>query len=191
VRRQLGGVDALRQAAIAQFLQTKGADPVDFALQVRSLKDVPGRKVTTSRQIAGSAPSTADTGAGGSGLQSKLISRANAIDKKRMPYLWGGGHAGKVNAYKATPLDCSGAVSSVLGINPKVSGEFAKWGKPGEGGTATIYANGHHVLMKIRGRDGQWHFFGTSASNPGGGAGWIKQDQISPEYLKGFTARHV
>ena len=32
------------------------------------------------------------------------------------------------------------------------------------------------------------HFFGTSASNPGGGAGWIPQDQISPAYLRGFTA---
>jgi hypothetical protein len=50
--KTVGGVDnsSLRQAAIAQFLQTKGADPVDFAMQVRSLKDVPGRKVTTSRR---------------------------------------------------------------------------------------------------------------------------------------------
>jgi hypothetical protein len=39
--------------------------------------------------------------------------------------------------------------------------------------------------MKING-----HFFGTSAANPQGGAGWIPQEHVSPEYLKGFTARH-
>jgi hypothetical protein len=57
--KTVGGVDnsALRQAAIAQFLQTKGADPVDFAMQVRALKDVPGRKVTTTRTTAPSASS--------------------------------------------------------------------------------------------------------------------------------------
>jgi cell wall-associated NlpC family hydrolase len=114
--------------------------------------------------------------------------RADAIDAKKMPYLWGGGHGGKVDAFNAAPLDCSGAVSAVLGINPRVSGEFTKWGKAGDGGSKgiTVYANGHHVLMKING-----HFFGTSASNPGGGAGWIKQSNISPGYLAGFTARHA
>jgi hypothetical protein len=114
--------------------------------------------------------------------------RADAIDEDKLPYLWGGGHAGKVkDVSNAAPLDCSGAVSAVLGINPRVSGEFTKWGKAGDGGSkgVTVYANGEHVLMKING-----HFFGTSASNPGGGAGWIKQSKITPAYLKGFTARH-
>jgi len=35
------------------------------------------------------------------------------------------------------------------------------------------------------------HFFGTSQTNPGGGAGWIPRGAISPQYLKGFTARHL
>lgn len=116
-----------------------------------------------------------------------LKARADAIDAKRLPYKWGGGHAGKVDAFNAAPLDCSGAVSAVLGINPRVSGQFTTWGKPGDGGSkgVTVAANGHHVLMKING-----HWFGTSGSNPGGGAGWIPQSQISPAYLKGFTLRH-
>jgi hypothetical protein len=162
-------------------------------LQVRSLQDVPGRKVTTTKTTAGVGGQAASTG--GADLQSKLISRANALDKRnnagKLPYAWGGGHAAKTSAYSGTPVDCSGAVSSVLGINPKVSGQFESWGQPGEGGTATIYANSHHVLMKVRGRDGQWHFFGTSASNPGGGAGWIPAKNISQDYLHGFTARHI
>lgn len=124
----------------------------------------------------------------GDDLAAKLTERANKINSKKMPYLWGGGHAGKVKLSNLAPLDCSGAVSAVLGINPKVSGQFTTWGKAGDGGSkgVTIYANGHHVLMKING-----HFFGTSRTNPGGGAGWIKQKDISPEYLKGFTARHA
>jgi hypothetical protein len=49
----------------------------------------------------------------------------------------------------------------------------------------TIYANAKHVLMEING-----HFWGTSATNPGGGAGWIPRSAISPQYLRNFTARH-
>ena len=102
-------------------------------------------------------------------------------------YLLGGGHAGRANINDPVPLDCSGAVSAVLGIDPRVSGDFEKWGRPGDGGSrgVTIAANPTHVLMKING-----HWFGTSRSNPGGGAGWIPQNVISPQYLKNFTLRH-
>ena len=115
--------------------------------------------------------------------------RAETINAWQKPYLWGGGHAGKVDLKKAQPLDCSGAVSAVLGINPRVSGQFTTWGRPGRapgGKGVTIYANKEHVLMEIDGR-----FFGTSKSNPGGGAGWIPRGQVSREYLRGFTARHT
>jgi hypothetical protein len=49
----------------------------------------------------------------------------------------------------------------------------------------TVYANDHHVLMEING-----HFFGTSAANPGGGAGWIPRAHVPASYLAQFTARH-
>lgn len=115
-----------------------------------------------------------------------ILSEANHISNAHVPYLWGGGHAGKIlPGGKVTPLDCSGAVSAALGINPKVSGEFASWGAPGKGQHVTIYANDKHVLMEVDGR-----FWGTSGSNPGGGAGWIKPGVIGSDYLKAFTARH-
>lgn len=177
------GVDnsALRAQAVQDFLGSKSGDPVSFAMQIRAAQDVPGKTVTTTK------PGSTTSGASSSDT-TKLKSRADAINAKRLPYRWGGGHAGKVNAYQAQPLDCSGAVSAVLGINPKVASQFETFGKPGDGGSkgVTIAAKSTHVLMKI---DGHW--FGTSGSNPGGGAGWIPQDQISPEYLKGFTLRHA
>lgn len=117
-----------------------------------------------------------------------FVSRANQIDAKSLPYEWGGGHQAKVNLGTVKGLDCSGAVSAVLGINPRVASQFKTWGSAGDGGKSgiTIYAKDTHVLMKING-----HFWGTSATNPGGGAGWIPQSAIGADYLKGFTARHL
>jgi hypothetical protein len=83
------------------------------------------------------------------------------------------------------PLDCSGAVSRLFGVSPRVSGQFESFGQAGRGKNVTIYANGHHVLVEIAGR-----FWGTSGTNPGGGAGWIPRNAISPNYLKDFTVRH-
>lgn len=114
----------------------------------------------------------------------KLFERAASIDAEQLPYKWGGGH-GPTPAKPGVPLDCSGAVSRLLGVNPRVSGQFETFGKPGRGKSVTIYANEGHVLMEINGR-----FWGTSATNPGGGAGWIPRSAISPGYLKRFTARH-
>jgi hypothetical protein len=121
---------------------------------------------------------------GGSPKLSNIVSEANKIDRAHVPYLWGGGHQGRQSG-KVQPVDCSGAVSRVLGIDPRVSGEFEQWGQGGRGKNVTIYANKTHVLMEING-----HFWGTSASNPGGGAGWIPREKITPSYLKNFTARH-
>lgn len=119
----------------------------------------------------------------GSDIQA-VVSRAGQIDKERLPYKWGGGH-GTTPATKGVPVDCSGAVSRLLNVSPRVSGQFEKYGKPGKGKALTIYANGKHVLMEING-----HFWGTSGTNPGGGAGWIPRSAISDSYLKGFVARH-
>ncbi len=166
---------AARGAAVYDYLQQKGNDPLTLALSLRGLQDQAGGGASAS----GSQPPASVRGA------SKYASRADAIDAKRLPYQWGGGHGAKVDPYNAQPLDCSGAVSAVLGIDPRVSGDLASWGKPGRGKRVTIYANGHHTLLEIDG-----HFFGTSASNPGGGAGWIPREKIGAQYLKGFVARH-
>ena len=136
---------------------------------------------TSPRYLAGQ-PGSAPAG----GRLAKVKAEADRIDAAGVPYLWGGGHGGKqARGSKVTPLDCSGAVSRVLGINPRVSGQFESWGKAGEGKNITVYANGTHVLMKIGGQ-----FWGTSGSNPGGGAGWIPASAVSKAYLSKFKARH-
>lgn len=123
------------------------------------------------------------SGEGAPGSVQDMIAEANRIDAAKMPYKWGGGHAKKlIRGRDLTPLDCSGAVSQILGINPRVSGAFVKWGQPGRGKNVTIYANSTHVFMEIDG-----HFWGTSRSNPAGGAGWIPAGNVN---VSGFTARH-
>jgi hypothetical protein len=46
----VGGVDnsGARRMAIAQFLQSTRTDPLDLAVQLKGLQDVPGQKVTTT-----------------------------------------------------------------------------------------------------------------------------------------------
>lgn len=151
-------------------------------------QNVPGSVETTTKTVK---PAGAITKPGSAPNQlASFIERANNLDAQHLPYLWGGGHGGKVtNTKKTQPLDCSGAVSAVLGIDPRVSGQFESFGSPGRspsGKGITIYANEKHVLMEING-----HFFGTSASNPGGGAGWIPRSALPAGYLKNFTARHL
>lgn len=121
------------------------------------------------------------SGAGG------MLERAKAVDAKKPSYLWGGGHGAKP-APLGSRVDCSGFVSQVLGVSPRVSGQFARFGRPGPGKLVTIYANSGHVLMSIRDGKGRVRWFGTSRSNPGGGAGEISRP--SAGYLRGFTARH-
>lgn len=175
-----------RQGVLKQYLLQRGRPGSILALAA-GLGDVKSPQSATTPAAPGIASPATDRVATGTAL-AQFVNRASAIDAKHLPYLWGGGHGGKVDPYKATPLDCSGAVSAVLGVNPRVSGEFTKWGKPGagDGKGVVVYANNHHVIMSIAGK-----FFGTSASNPGGGAGWIPRSQISPQYLKNFTARHL
>lgn len=169
-------------------------DPVASGQQIQETVN----RIKALRAPAQSAMQTGDAQSSGiagnadaPAAVAQLIEAADKIDAKRMPYVWGGGHAVSGKADRGTGrdpgigLDCSGAVSAVLGIDPRVSGDFERWGQGGEGKNVTVYANGHHVLMKING-----HFFGTSASNPNGGAGWIPQKAISPDYLKSFKARH-
>jgi hypothetical protein len=165
------------------LLSTAAPSLSDFTGSRTITDTIPGKTVINSASTI-ATPDNVDV--------AKVVERANILNAKHHPYKWGGGHQARVaNVQSVGPVDCSGAVSAVLGINPRVSGQFTKWGKPGSGGNITVYANSEHVLMKIRGRDGKFHFFGTSHSNPGGGAGWIPQSAVSPGYLSRFTARHV
>jgi hypothetical protein len=183
------GVDnrVARFNLVQSFLNTQGADPLDFATQFKALADVPGTTTTTTTPGSSVKATGSSTGLAGDALAAFAKQRADVINSQHLAYQWGGGHAGKTKLKDPIPLDCSGAVSKVLGIDPRVSGQFETWGKPGDGGDkgVTIAASPTHVLMKING-----HWFGTSASNPKGGAGWIPAGWITPGYLKGFTLRH-
>lgn len=184
-------------SAIASMQQPQGDNPYNEIMQrgwnlLAQLWEQKHGGTVPSVMGGGGMPVSAglqgDTQLSGSRL-SRIMQRANAVDKAQLPYSWGGGHDRKHAPLKGdvVPVDCSGAVSEILGINPRVASQFKGWGKAGDGGDkgVTIYAKDTHVLMKINGR-----FFGTSGSNPGGGAGWIDASQISPSYLKGFQVRH-
>jgi hypothetical protein len=180
---------AMRRVALAQHLER--TDPGSMLLRLGVVSPTESTSKVVNRSLATGRSSPLVAGQSGNndtttnGVINRLVSRATAINAKHLPYQYGGGHAGLVNPQTTGPLDCSGAVSAVLGVNPRVSGDFAKWGSPGAGKRVTIYANGSHTLMSIDG-----HFFGTSGSNPGGGAGWIPHAQVSRAYLQNFVARH-
>jgi TP901 family phage tail tape measure protein len=119
-----------------------------------------------------------------------IVQRANSIDAKAYPYVWGGGHSRTGvpdNGTGRDPgigFDCSGAVSAILGVSPpRVSGGFTSWGSPGPGKPmdTKVFANATHVFAVLNGRG-----WGTSRENPGGGAGWL-----SYNFRPGFTIRHI
>lgn len=185
------GVDrsSQRRALISQYFQTQpkasSSDPYGVRQQgslltlqagLKQTQDTPAKTVTATATVPGS------TDSGGGGSTRDLLSRAVAQSKTRQPYRWGGGHGSKPAAI-GTPVDCSGYVSQILGVSPRVSGQFAKFGDAGPGKRVTIYANSGHVLIQIGGR-----WFATSRSNPGGGAGEIARP--SDSYLARFTPRH-
>jgi hypothetical protein len=172
--------DALagRRALLAQFVLGNQRDPVALAQGIQALNQT---QTTTKVRTTG-----VGTPPGAAGSFKGIFEKAAAINAKHLPYQWGGGH-GPTPAKPGVPLDCSGAVSAVLGVTPRVAAQFKSYGGAGRGKHVTIWAakDGHHVLMEING-----HFWGTSGTNPGGGAGWIPRSAIGPQYLSGFVARH-
>lgn len=176
------GVDnsGTRRQLVADFLSQGGvkntAATATFASGIRGAQDAPGTTRTVKSNVR-LDPATATVS--GKGVQA-VTARADKLDAEKRPYLYGGGHAGD-----SWSLDCSAAVAAALGVDVRTSGEFEKFGQAGKGKAVTLYANDGHVLMEING-----HFWGTSASNPEGGPGWIKRADIPASYLKNFTARH-
>jgi hypothetical protein len=186
---QSGLLEALRGADPTNGSSGQsGASAADSVLSVME-RVAAARSPKPAPELAAAAPeqTAATIKAGAEGGLDGIVAEMDRIDAAKVPYLWGGGHQKKAKpGAKVTPLDCSGAVSQALGIDPRVSGQFESWGKAGRGKLVTIYANDTHVLMHVKGRG----FWGTSKSNPGGGAGWIDDGQVSSAYLSRFTARH-
>jgi TP901 family phage tail tape measure protein len=114
-----------------------------------------------------------------------MTAAANKLDAAHFPYVWGGGHQGSPAPFG--PMDCSGAVSFVLQhgglkVPTMVASALMGAGSPGAG-KATVFANAGHTFMRIGGR-----YFGTSGTNPGGGAGWMPDPGAG--YRSGFVQRH-
>lgn len=107
---------------------------------------------------------------------------ASRVEREQPRYLYGGGH-GRSPAPFGADVDCSGFVSQLLQVTPRTSTGFMSYGAKGKGKHVTIYANPGHVIAEINGQ-----FYGTSASNRGGGAGKI--DRPSAAYLRRFVKRH-
>lgn len=190
VSKTVDDPEAAKRVAFAQYLQK--ANPGSMLLRLGAVDPSEPVTKTIRRSIVtghGDIPVGASQNDGNdsatNGVIKRLAERAATINAKHLRYLWGGGHASKVNPRTTGPLDCSGAVSAVLGVNPRVAAQFEKWGSPGKGKRITIYAKDDHTLMEIDG-----HFFGTSSTNPGGGAGWIPHKALSKQYLAQFHARH-
>lgn len=196
--RTIAGVDnsGLRQQSLVNYLSKRGQPGAlaNLGRELSQAQDTETRRI----QTRGSRPGSPDDGSGGAlphtnHALNEMLRIATDVDslnnKGKVPYLWGGGH-GSTPAPVGSAVDCSGFVSQILGVAPRVSGDFAtSWGKPGKGKWVTVYANSEHVLMSMRDpRTNKVRWFGTSRSNPGGGAGEI--DQPSKEYLARFARRH-
>jgi hypothetical protein len=125
-----------------------------------------------------------------------MVSAMNQVAGHKYAYEWGGGHNPSFSPTSGTGhgsgpgigYDCSGAISAILHAagklaQPLVASQFMNYGQPGPGSKndLTIYASPTHVFAELNGR-----FFGTSLSNPGGGAGWFQRAQTA-----GYTIRHV
>jgi Putative peptidoglycan binding domain len=108
------------------------------------------------------------------------IDAANRIVGK--PYKYGGGHG----RWEDSGYDCSGAMSYALhgaGLLERAlaSGDFMRWGEPGEGSWISVYAHGGHGFLVIAGLR-----FDTGWNNAGKGPRW--SEQMRP--ADGYTVRH-
>lgn len=116
---------------------------------------------------------------------------AKELEKAKLPYVWGGGHGSPTSSPTGGGLDCSGAVSYVLNKmgalkGSLVSGDMGKALEPGPG-AVTVFYNGGHTFMKIGNR-----YFGTSRTNPQGGAGFIPANVAGSEAASGkYRVGHV
>jgi cell wall-associated NlpC family hydrolase len=121
---------------------------------------------------------------------------AQAMDAKKYPYVWGGGHgAAGVPGGSPPGFDCSGSTVAILaaarmGFRPggpsAVSGTLASWGEPGEGQFLTIWANAVHVFMVFHTAKGDQHFGTGRWGDPYPGPTF--NPQMHP--TSGFTPRH-
>jgi cell wall-associated NlpC family hydrolase len=113
----------------------------------------------------------------------RIVAAANQVAK--LPYVYGGGHGRAEGLFTDTAYDCSGSISFALanaGLidSPMTSGQFMRWGRPGQGQWVTVYANAGHAFMVVGGA--RFDTVGLRQT----GSRW-QQPQRS---MSGFTAVH-
>jgi cell wall-associated NlpC family hydrolase len=113
----------------------------------------------------------------------QIIWTANQIIGR--PYIYGGGH----KRFRSFGYDCSGLVSFALhggGLleSPLDSGEFMRWGAPGQGQWMTILTNPGHAYLDIAGLR-----LDTSPANDPSGLEGSRWRPLRPGNL-GFVKRH-
>jgi hypothetical protein len=114
---------------------------------------------------------------------------ARWIERKQIPYCWGGGHgekpgpsSGELGGCFPLGLDCSGSVRWLLVLSgykdkgPMHSSKFATAYPSGPGRYVTIWSNSAHVFVTINGR--AW---GTSEFNTGSGPGYAEHTTVGFE----------
>lgn len=121
------------------------------------------------------------------------------INSKHFEYQWGGGHAvaGSPTGGPGTGFDCSGAISAMLHSvgdlkTPLTSGSMGSVLESGPG-AITVFYNGEHTFAYIPSLHKYW---GTSESNPGGGAGFFPKSVGDSEVASGnasgaYSVGHV
>jgi len=181
------GGKGLTMSQLLSFSQLPESYPAAKATQLPGI-NIPGLPALTTGQDGSKPMPNSDFG--------HMVSMMNQIAGHKYNYEWGGGHnvgfqptAGVGHGSgPGVGYDCSGAISAILHAAgmlraPLVASQFMSYGQPGPGGKndLTIYASPGHVFAELGGR-----FFGTSMSNPGGGAGWFQRAQTA-----GYTIRHV
>ena len=100
---------AARAQLAYNFLSPGRSGPKDllgFVTQAPQLQDVPAQYATDTTTTSGG--SSLDAGGGtarDSPLAVQATQRANVINAQKLPYQWGGGHAGQTALHDAVPLD--------------------------------------------------------------------------------------
>lgn len=124
---------------------------------------------------------------------SRLLTAMQFMSDHTPGYLLGGGHGiplSEVSAFQR--LDCSSSTSKALyeaglfkGEYAIVSGQFESWGLEGQGKFFTVYANSHHVFIRLH--KSRWWRFDTSPHGDGGRGPKLR---LLPRFTSGFVARH-
>lgn len=164
-------------------------------------KDLPepaAATTTTTQSVAG--PFAASPGLNAADPIDRVYAAAQIIDKRNLPYIFGGGHTGSwASAMAASGLDCSSSTSLALHMAglmdrfpaPIVSGDFSGWGVPGRGREMTVWYTGGHVFIEFYGRPAQR--FDTVPGGSGGDGPHLRfTARGNPQDLyeaSGFAAR--